>query len=214
MKIARLLLVSVLSFAFFGFSSASTVHACSCALLTTEDHFNDAKAVFLGNIVSESLTPETEVGENVYTISVNNSSKGDVAGDVTVTTANSSASCGITFDSTLPVLVFAYEGENGLETNLCSGSQNIDVNNPEQTAYLAEVEAIASGEDNDLISTPDEDTGAVSTFEDPRLDNVYNLTLFNTILLIVLTSLVGGLVGGLFIRRKLLVQHDKTPRTM
>jgi hypothetical protein len=74
--------------------------------------------------VTDIAAPEGEVISSAdpiqITFSISDVWKGQVSETFVLTTPRDSASCGYSFTLGADYLVYAYEGENGLETNLCS----------------------------------------------------------------------------------------------
>lgn len=107
---------------------ASPAYACSCAAITSvEENFAKKDAVFAGKVVNiknsnfsifKSSADPVEV-----TFVVSEIWKGPATKKVTLTTAESSASCGYEFNINDEYLVYAYENEGkSLESGLCSGT--------------------------------------------------------------------------------------------
>ena len=68
------------------------------------------------------------------TFSVSDVWKGQVGETFAITTPRDSASCGASFTLGADYLVYAYEGENGLETNLCSRTTQLSADLEDLTA--------------------------------------------------------------------------------
>lgn len=96
-------------------------YACSCAAPPSAlEALAQASAVFTGRVVGidtpagyEPLRVDFEV-ETVW--------KGPVEAQVEIRTARDSAACGFAFEKNASYLVYAYEADGDLHTNLCSRS--------------------------------------------------------------------------------------------
>lgn len=102
--------------------------ACTCAPMgyALEDSFQNAKAVFLG-IPNDSQMGPDERQEVVTDFKIVSSfklpEKETDAETLTLLSRRSSAACGIRFQRNSGLyLIFAYEGEKGLQTSLCSAA--------------------------------------------------------------------------------------------
>ncbi|CUR55649.1 conserved exported hypothetical protein [metagenome] len=94
-------------------------HACSCVTQTTQDQVKRASDVFLGTITTRSKADD----KVTYEVDVERVYKGDVTTPATVTSAGSSASCGL--DSLAADKRYLFLGTaqgESVEVNLCGGT--------------------------------------------------------------------------------------------
>jgi hypothetical protein len=110
---------------------AEPAAACSCGVGTEPEHLADADAVFVGTatridgrqprVESSSIDPVT------WTFSVESVVKGDVGAEQQVTTAATSASCGLELSAGQAYVVFASvnsaDGTGPLQAGLCGGTR-------------------------------------------------------------------------------------------
>ncbi len=118
--------------------TTGTAQACSCAIGTPEERLDWADAVFSGQIVERTGKRVEKVGKNLftggkftYTVEVDAVYKGQVAAIEKVVAGTDSASCGVTFPDSGPILVYGTTGggiiggsvgPGAYGTSLCSGS--------------------------------------------------------------------------------------------
>lgn len=102
-------------------ASPQQAHACSCMMSSPEQNFAQADAAFLGTVSSV-----TKNGMNVtVTFDVERQWKGiDLleSSTVKVRTADNSAACGVELTKATSYVVYAFESDGVLTTNLCSGT--------------------------------------------------------------------------------------------
>ena len=94
-------------------------HACSCVNQNTQDQVKKASDVFVGTVTSRTRTGSAVT----YDVSVEQVYKGEVTSPATVTSAASSASCGL--DSLLADKRYVFLGTaqgDSVEINLCGGT--------------------------------------------------------------------------------------------
>jgi hypothetical protein len=104
-------------------SLVPAAQACKCMFPTPQDAKTNATAVFEGR-VSEIQHEETSgaagMGFNVVTLQLVRTWKGvENLETVQVRTNDSSAACGISFEKDKSYLVYAVQGERGLEAHSC-----------------------------------------------------------------------------------------------
>ncbi|NLF63841.1 MAG: hypothetical protein GX579_04500 [Chloroflexi bacterium] len=116
--------------------------ACSCLpppppLAAREQ----AVAVFAGTVTAVddfSLSPLRSSADPIHvTFAVSDVWKGEVTTETVITTARDSASCGFEFSTGQDYLVYAYAGEGGLQTNLCSRTALLSDAGEDLTAFGA-----------------------------------------------------------------------------
>jgi len=126
-------------------AGAKSAFACSCiAPGTPEQELQKSDAVFSGTV---HTIDKTTNGYHIL-FDVSEIWKGISAASVEVATAQDSAACGFAFEKDKAYLVYAYESEDGLSTNICT-----------RTALLSEAtnDVIALGESStplEATSTP------------------------------------------------------------
>jgi hypothetical protein len=122
-RIYRLMMILPLLALIFA-ASPKPAYACSCMMPGSPlEEMERSAAVFAGKVVKmdapggqiiSSADPVTVVFE------VSRVWKGPEEAQITLTTARSSASCGYEFSGGVEYMVYAYEGESGLEAGLCT----------------------------------------------------------------------------------------------
>jgi hypothetical protein len=120
--------------------------ACSCAPVLRSGQVPATTAIFIGEVVSVTEPPAGATGPGggrvSYRFRVERSLKGNLPETVDVTTAASSAACGVRFAPKERHLVFAHRpsasGKEGLETTLC----DFNVSGAEVEPTAAEVQKI------------------------------------------------------------------------
>jgi len=136
----RLLLLLVLLLVAGGlvFSSSVPAFACTCAAPSPgekalEDAIAEADAVFVGTVTSISRrdAPEGSLaapafGPVTYTFAVKDVIAGHLGVRTEVVSDASGAACGFRFREETRYVVFAYEREERLETNICSRTERFD----------------------------------------------------------------------------------------
>ena len=105
--------------------------ACSCLQTSVTDAFAQADVVFTGRVVSIRLGNPLEPGvistadPVLIALDVSGYWKGPVSRVITVTTRRSEMSCGFTFQTGRDYLIYAYKGEAGRTTDLCSRTRSV-----------------------------------------------------------------------------------------
>jgi len=129
----KILLIAT-SFLIFGANSAN---ACKCIQSTPEQSFSRAKTVFSGRVVDvveqspvERQSPRGDEDPNFLNgvkviFEVSEVWKGNNKRRLVVTTSDSSASCGYSFQKGEEYLVYASGEEAQLQTGLCSGTKTL-----------------------------------------------------------------------------------------
>lgn len=148
------------------------VHACSCAQVSEAEQFTNATAVFVGiveNVSEDGLS-------RVVDFLVNESLKGDVNRNVTVTTGMGDGDCGFNFEVGKSYRVYTYKDDGKLTTGICSGTYEVVQKN---TIPASGVTVEATNDDVEKGSSP------ISNVE-----------------LAVIAFLAGSLVTWLFLKRK------------
>jgi len=131
---ARLLLTALLVAGGLVFVVPGRAMACSCSSPPPfEKAVKQADAVFVGEVASSDpvdgrrrFTGITVDGLVSYSFAVEEVVAGDVGSGVEVISHSSGATCGFPFQEGNRYVVFAYEGEGRLETNLCSRTEQIN----------------------------------------------------------------------------------------
>jgi hypothetical protein len=108
----------------FTFAAAANSYACSCSLsrdsvktqITTA--YKDSAAIFSGSVTS--VKPSSDGMHELVTITVKDSWKGNVTGEVTVKTAKDSSMCGYNFEVGTDYIVYTYGAVTELNVNNCS----------------------------------------------------------------------------------------------
>ncbi len=103
---------------------ATTAYACSCIRSTPAENYTRADVVFSGVVQMVALPRSSDGnGTTVYSVAVNRVWKGAVPASVSVTSAESSATCGIGLQKNGEYVIFGYKNADGtFSTNLCSGT--------------------------------------------------------------------------------------------
>ncbi len=115
----RLFLAFGLIGALFGWLGSTTpAFACSCAMATPSEQFENAKAVFVGTVKDISA----DGYDNIVDFDVSESRKGLNTKSVSVTTSQQGASCGFSFEKGREYTVYAYDDNGDLGTGICSGT--------------------------------------------------------------------------------------------
>ena len=118
----RAALVAGLALAAF-LSLVPPAQACKCMFPSPQDAKANATAVFEGrvrDIQHEETTGAAGIGFNVVSLQLVRTWKGvENEETVQVRTNDSSAACGITFEKDKSYLVYAVQGEHGLEAHAC-----------------------------------------------------------------------------------------------
>lgn len=115
----RLFLAFGLIGALFGWLGSTTpVFACSCAMATPSEQFENATAVFVGTVNDISA----DGYDNIVDFDVSESRKGLNTKSVSVTTRQQGASCGFNFEKDREYIVYAYDDRGGLGTGICNGT--------------------------------------------------------------------------------------------
>jgi hypothetical protein len=118
------------------FALTATAYACSCMMSTPAEHYARADVVFSGTVDMVALPRSSDGnGTSVFFIKINRLWKGSVGSEVTVTSPESSATCGINLEKGKEYVIFAMKGETNLTTTLCSGTA-LYSQSAETLAYL------------------------------------------------------------------------------
>jgi Tissue inhibitor of metalloproteinase len=110
---------------------AAPAHACSCAVASQAEHFQDADVVFTGRLVDRQEPPWRPVMSSgdpaALTFEVSRVYRGEAERLQVVETAMSGASCGLVIDGQGPFLVFTNHAPDGatLTASLCGGTRAI-----------------------------------------------------------------------------------------
>ncbi|HSH04534.1 MAG TPA: hypothetical protein VLL52_18635 [Anaerolineae bacterium] len=120
-KIWRMLLIITLLLPWLTHPS-DTAWACSCVEgETVTDAVNRAHLVFAGEVTDEqTLSTLFSSTDTAYAFNVQEVWKGEASRNLVIQTAKDSAACGYNFNVGNTYLVYAYEYEGQLQTNLCS----------------------------------------------------------------------------------------------
>jgi hypothetical protein len=119
--------------------------ACQCTMLPdgmdTERALADSEAVFSGEVVKIDRPSPFKSGADLETdtFRVSEVWKGPEQRTLEVRTALMGASCGYPFKEGQEYLVYAYTGKQGLEVDLCNGTQPL-------TEANADLEVLGDGE--------------------------------------------------------------------
>lgn len=108
------------STALAAFAVAGTAYACSCIQSTPAELYTRAEVVFSGTVeaVAQPFGPQMIT----YSFKVDHTWKGSVGTTTSIRSHESTATCGMPMEKGKRYVVLAFQGENGLETNLCSGT--------------------------------------------------------------------------------------------
>jgi MYXO-CTERM domain-containing protein len=123
--------------------------------LTPAEGLSSSRAVFTGEVISIAKNEVTRFGGLEVTLRVGKVWKGDLAEEVKVHTAGSSAACGYPFVEGKTYLVYAVHDEaDPMRVSLCS-----------RTALIED-----AGEDLEFLGPPSQEFGAKSKAETRRKD--------------------------------------------
>ncbi|MCA9381129.1 hypothetical protein KC678_02600 [Candidatus Dojkabacteria bacterium] len=105
--------------------STSTVAACSCIQPGTPiEEANKGQIIFSGTV--ESITEVDDLNLQVTVKPIMSWTSDLLSMTTPVSTANNSAACGYNFEEGKDYLIYAYEHEGNLSTNLCTRTQLLD----------------------------------------------------------------------------------------
>lgn len=127
-RLLKITVVLVFFVTFFFKISYKPAHACSCRTPPPPLEAKErATAVFSGTVISQERVPRERDRFEVNKINfrVQRVWKGEIGETVTITTNTSSAACGINFRNRERYLVYAFDNQNELRTNLCSRTRPI-----------------------------------------------------------------------------------------
>lgn len=182
-KFRLLLIVSILTL-LFAFNTVPA-WACSCAPPPPPGEARDGSAaVFAGQVIAiEAPGPINGVISSAdpvkVTLQVSQVWKGPLSNTLVVTTARDSASCGYSFDLSSEYLVYAYDSEGALNTNLCS-----------RTAPLQ-----SAGEDLNVLgegaTPPQSETGSAFRAPAPILIGISVLAILAGLAILMILYLQG-----------------------
>lgn len=100
--------------------TTGVAYACSCVISTPAERYDRAEVILSGTVTGindRSLSQYLD-----HTVKVSKTWKGTAGSEVVITSHESSATCGFNFEKGQEYLIYATKTENGLETNLCSGT--------------------------------------------------------------------------------------------
>jgi hypothetical protein len=146
-RILRIILLSLLLASHF-LGSARPGYACSCLPpVPPQDAMSEAAVVFAGQVTNVAPAAGDAGGPQLIpvTFEVSQVWKGSADAQMTVRTERDSAACGYPFEAGREYIVYAYLGDNLLQTNLCSRTAPIE-NADEDLAALGEGQPPAQGE--------------------------------------------------------------------
>ena len=113
---------------------APTVWACDCAVLSAQEYFTAADAVFTGTVTARFEPTSGPRGGSsdpiVWNFAVESTAKGTVSHPQDVISAASEVSCGYEFAVGQRYQVYARRAGGELETGLCSGTRLADAVSP------------------------------------------------------------------------------------
>jgi len=116
---------SILVFGFLFVLSVSNVFACSCLLIEDKsleeqvrDEYTKATGVISGEVLEVTKEPDTFWVKVKF--KVENTWKKKFSREVTIKTASDGATCGYAFEVGKKYLVYVYDRQNTLETNICT----------------------------------------------------------------------------------------------
>jgi hypothetical protein len=114
--------------------SPQCAYACSCMPVSIQRYISSSEAVFSGEVVG------VDKGSQISTVTLQASEvwKGPQRETLEVHTALFGASCGYPFKEGEEYLVYAYTGKQGLEVDLCNGTQRL-------TEAEADLEVLGAG---------------------------------------------------------------------
>lgn len=165
--------------------------ACSCLAGTPEEYWEWSTAVFDGNPTDRS-EPDAN-GMITWTFEVVDAWKGVEGTTVEVTSHESSATCGVSFELGTTYRVFASEGEGALTTGSCSGSAPVD--SFEGPPAQASGGGSSGNEDPDAPDSPDDPTGRPTGPDEPVSDGPDSATDEPTVVATPLAGPDGGEVA-------------------
>lgn len=106
---------------------ASNARACSCVQVSPAQARDEHAAVFEGRVLQIfAPAPGDPSGRRSVVFEVVQQWKGIESERATVSTAASSAACGVAFEADTSWLVYADDGPDGLVTGLCSRTRRIE----------------------------------------------------------------------------------------
>ena len=108
--------------------SPQCAYACSCmGVFSTERYLSSSEAVFSGEVVEVEEGPTlTDYGSSFrVTLRASEVWKGPQRETLEVSTLRDGMSCGYPFKEGEEYLVYAYTGKQGLEVDLCNGTQRL-----------------------------------------------------------------------------------------
>lgn len=110
-------------------AAAPAAFACSCAPPPPPQEARDQAAAVLAGKVLE-ITTETQpglpVGRRTVRLQVEKIWKGAACGEMTVTTGLGDADCGFSFEVGKSYLIYAFQENGGLATNICTRTAPLD----------------------------------------------------------------------------------------
>ncbi len=166
----RLFLTFGLIGALFGWlGSATPAFACSCAMATPSEQFENATAVFVGTVKDISA----DGYDNIVDFDVSESQKGSNTKTASVTTSQQGASCGFVFEEGKEYIVYAYDDNGGLGTGMCSGTS------------LIVADAQDGDSEIDITSSP----------ADPAVQAAKNENSISPIVIAVIISFITGVLA-------------------
>lgn len=138
---------------------ASPAFACSCALMSEQEHYERADVVFSGKLTGREEPPRPWVSSMdpaTLTFEVSKVYKGGAGEQQEVTTPMSGASCGLEIQGAGPYLVFTNEGRDGdcLTASLCGGTRLLAEAEPAFGPGSPPASTSGEGEPSASASTP------------------------------------------------------------
>lgn len=119
-KLIRLLLVVCIVVGIMGVVKPSVGYACSCEPQTAQGMFERAHVIFSGRVTDIKQGKEESNWDRFVTLEVSKIWKGQAQTEQVVRTQPHSAACGVEFETGRAYLVYAYEQDGHLQTNLCT----------------------------------------------------------------------------------------------
>ncbi|MCA9386886.1 hypothetical protein KC669_02515 [Candidatus Dojkabacteria bacterium] len=105
--------------------STSTVAACSCIQPgTPTEEANKGQIIFSGTV--ESITEVDDLNLQVNVKPIMSWTSDLLSLSTPIATTNNSAACGYNFEEGKDYLIYAYEHEGNLSTNICTRTQLLD----------------------------------------------------------------------------------------
>jgi len=153
-------------------------YACSCAMPSgSQDALADSDAVFSGEVVAveQGTATARSWGYDAATLRVSEVWKGPGRAALEVKTPSQGSACGYHFEEGREYLVYAYTGKQGLEVDLCNGTQRL-------TEANADLRALGDGErpqDGEVLT---DTSGGVSV---QAMVGLVGLALAASVLLVV-----------------------------